>query len=71
MATCLTVSMVATIQAKEPITPTDGPIDLLADNLGKLYSWLKESQYEDPKGVFWKQDGTLRISGDGWGALTS
>jgi hypothetical protein len=71
MATCLIVSLAANSQAKEPITPTDGPINLLADNLGKLYSWLKESQYEDPKGVYSMQDGMLRISGDGWGGLTS
>jgi len=75
LALCLVVSastfLTSFSQAKEPITPTDGPIDLLADNLGKLYSWLKETKYEDPLKVYTLKDGVLQISGEAWGGLTS
>lgn len=50
------------------------PISLLADrDLSKQwYTWLTEDGHKDPRGVFRMQsDGILRISGDGFGGLTT
>jgi len=57
--------------AGEPITPSAGPIDLLENNLSKLYTWLKPTKYEDPLNVYSFKDGVLQISGEAWGSLTS
>ncbi|WP_158545528.1 3-keto-disaccharide hydrolase [Bremerella cremea] len=48
-------------------------IPLIPDNdLSQWYTWLTDSGYEDPRHVFTVQpDGILRISGDGFGALTT
>lgn len=54
-----------------PIEPVGQPINLLADNLANLYTWLKDTQHEDPRAVFTINDGILRISGDGWGGITT
>lgn len=58
--------------AAEPISPTK-VIDLLADKeLSKWYPWLEDAGRNDPRGVFTMQDdGVLRISGDGFGGLTT
>jgi hypothetical protein len=53
------------------ISPADGPIDLLENNLQHLYSWLKENKYEDPQEVYSLEDGVLRVSGQQWGGLTT
>ena len=58
-------------EAGTPITPTNEPIDLLADNLAPFYTWLQDTKYEDPREVFTVDDGVLRVSGDGWGGLTT
>lgn len=54
-----------------PISPTNGPINLLADDLSQLYTWLKDTKHEDPRKIFTIDDGILRVSGDGWGGLTT
>lgn len=52
------------------IAPTDGPIKLFnGKNFDGLYTWLKDTRYEDPKGVFRVTDGMLHITGDGLGAV--
>lgn len=68
-----TAALAASCNANDPavvVTPT-APIDLLpADNLSPWYTWLTDDRYSDPRGVFTRQsDGTLRISGDGFGGL--
>ncbi len=53
-----------------PIVPTDGVIKLFnGHNLDGLYTWLKDTKYEDPRKVFTVEDGMLHISGDGLGAV--
>lgn len=60
--------------AKKPAAeiPTE-PISLISkttDLKQFWYTWLTDDRYEDPRGVFTMQaDGTLRISGDGYGGL--
>jgi hypothetical protein len=52
------------------ISPTDGPIRLFnGRDLEGFYTWIRDSQYDDPKQVFSVQDGMLRVSGDGYGGL--
>lgn len=52
------------------VSPVDGPIRLFnGQNLDGLYTWIRDSQYNDPKQVFTVQDGMIHISGDGYGGL--
>ena len=52
------------------ITPVDGPIKLFnGRNLDGFYTWIKGSQYSDPKKIFTVHDGMIHISGDGFGGL--
>lgn len=73
LTTCsvLTVLLYAsTIFAEEPIVPKDGPIMLFnGKNLDGFYTFLHDTKYEDPRGVFTVQDGLLVVSGDGLGGL--
>ena len=56
-----------------PVTPTDRPVTLFNGNdLSGLYSWLQDTKRADPRGVFSvTRDGLLRISGDGFGYLST
>ena len=40
-------------------------------DLSEWYTWLVDSQYDDPRGVFSLVDGQIRISGDGFGYLAT
>lgn len=40
-------------------------------NLSGLYTWLRNSKYEDPRKVFTVEDGMLRISGEDFGYLAT
>ncbi len=52
------------------VSPVDGPIRLFnGQNLDGFYTWIRGSEYDDPKKVFTVQDGMLHISGDGYGGL--
>lgn len=52
------------------ISPSDGPIKLFnGRDLDGFYTWIRGSEYEDPKKVFTVQDGMIHISGDGYGGL--
>ena len=56
--------------APEPIAPRDGVVKLFnGKDLSGLYTWLKDSEYEDPRQVFTVEDGMLHISGDGLGGI--
>jgi hypothetical protein len=56
----------------EPSTPQDEVIRLFnGRDLNGLYSWLKDSGYEDPYGAFSVQDGLLRILGEPHGYLAT
>ncbi len=55
---------------QKPISPTDGVIKLFnGKDLTGLYTFLKDTKYEDPRKVFTVHDGLLHISGDGWGGV--
>ncbi len=52
------------------ISPTDGPIELFnGRNLEGMYTWIRDTQYSDPKKVFTVNDGMIHVSGDGYGGL--
>jgi hypothetical protein len=54
------------------IAPGDQVIKLFnGRDMTGLYTWLRETQYEDPKHVFTVHDGLLHISGDGYGYVTT
>jgi hypothetical protein len=55
---------------REPIAPTQGVIQLFnGKDLSGLYTFLKDTKYEDPRQVFTVHDGLLHISGDGFGGV--
>lgn len=54
------------------ISPTDKVIKLFnGKDLTGLYTWLRDTHYEDPRKVFTVHDGLLHISGDGYGYVTT
>ncbi|HMP04823.1 MAG TPA: DUF1080 domain-containing protein, partial [Lacipirellulaceae bacterium] len=58
--------------AEEAVTPVDGAIRLFdGQSLGDCYVWLKDSGRSDPRRVFRVSDGTLHITGDGFGGLVT
>src|SRR5262249_23671664 len=59
-------------QEVEQISQKDGVIRLLnGKDLTGLYTWLKDTQREDPGKVFTVADGLLHISGDGYGYVAT
>lgn len=77
LLTCLALALPGSASAKEPDAPAkaaivpESPIVLInGKDLSPWYTWLTDDKLEDPRGVFKMQpDGTLRISGDGFGGL--
>jgi hypothetical protein len=56
--------------AAEPIAPKEEVIRLFdGKSLDGLYTWLKDTKYEDPRNVFRVTDGMLHVTGDGLGAV--
>ena len=70
-ATAARAAETETTESRETaVSPVDGPIKLFnGKNLDGFYTWIRGSQYDDPKQVFTVQDGMLHISGDGYGGL--
>lgn len=59
-------------EGDDVVTPSGGPITLFdGKTLGDCYTWLKDSQRDDPRRVFRVTDGLLHITGDGLGALVT
>jgi hypothetical protein len=55
--------------AAEAISPGSKVIQLFnGRDLSGFYTWMRDTQYEDPRHVFTVHDGLLHISGDGYGA---
>jgi len=53
-----------------PISPSEDAIQLFdGRSLDGLYTWLEDSQYDDPRRVFRVTDGLLHITGDGYGGI--
>ena len=66
------VTLIASGQEPTPITPGDGVIKLFnGRDLSGLYTWLADTKYEDPHGVFTVRDGMLLISGETIGGITT
>ncbi|MCU1292694.1 MAG: hypothetical protein JWP08_1544, partial [Bryobacterales bacterium] len=53
------------------ITPKAKVVLFNGKNLDGWYTWLQEDKYQDPKRVFRVQEGTIKVSGEEWGGLTS
>jgi hypothetical protein len=52
------------------VSPEHGVIKLFnGENLDGLYTWIQDTQYDDPRGVFTVTDGMLHVSGDGYGGI--
>jgi hypothetical protein len=53
------------VESGESISPAEDVVHLFnGKDLTGLYSWLKDSQFSDPRRVFTVVDGLLRISGE-------
>lgn len=64
----LTLSVVA--QTQRPITPKEKIVLFNGRDLTGLYTWLPDSQYQDPRQIFTvTESGMLRVSGDGVGYI--
>ena len=54
------------------ISPTDNVINLFdGRSLGNCYTWMKDTQRDDPRHVFRVDNGVLHVTGDGLGALVT
>ena len=72
LAAMLTRSYADEPTANSPIKPTDKVITLFnGQNLDGLYTWRKDTKYEDPRRVFRVTDGMLHITGNGFGSVTT
>lgn len=68
----LCVLLVRIAQAAEPLAPESGIVSLFnGRDLTGLYTWLVDTKYEDPRGVFSVTNGVLRISGEGLGYIAT
>ena len=59
------------VENAKAVVPTKTIALVSGDDLKQhWYTWLTDDRHEDPRGVFKMQpDGTLRISGDGFGGM--
>jgi len=57
--------------AEEAVAPHEKIALFDGRSLDAFYTWLKDTKYEDPRGVFKVEDGMVHISGDGLGCLTT
>jgi hypothetical protein len=68
--TLITAAIAAERPGAGPVTPKTGVINLLdRDKSRGLYTWLKDSSYDDPRKVFHVENGTLHVSGEGLGYI--
>lgn len=57
---------------RAPLTPADGAIKLFnGQNLDGLYTYFRDTQFEDPRRVVTVHDGLLHITGDGVGGVST
>jgi len=80
---CLTIVLLVGCTAVEPVAvepATDDPRDSAVrptemirlfdgESLDGFYTWMKDTQREDPRNVFGVTDGMLHVTGDGLGGL--
>lgn len=67
----LSPTLLADTPTDQSAVAPDGQIELFDGDLDAFYSWLKDTQYEDPREVFRVTDGVLHVTGDGLGALVT
>ena len=69
----ITTAIAVGLRAEEPTKPVihvKKPTKLFnGKNLDGLYTFMKDTKYKDPRGVFTVKDGLLIISGNGWGGV--
>ena len=65
------LSLSALSLCAEPVRPAKRIVLFNGKDLTNFYTFLKDSQREDPKKVFTVVNGAIRISGEEWGALTT
>lgn len=65
------LAFVSVVGAAESIVPTDVVKLHNGRDLSQFYTWLQDTKYDDPRGVFKVEDGMIHISGDGLGCLTT
>ena len=53
----------------QSITPTQPIILFNGENLDGFYTYLQDTQYEDPRNVFRVTNGMIHLTGDGFGSL--
>ncbi len=71
MGTAFSVSLAEDSKRESAIKPKK-KIELFdGKSFEKFYSYMKDTQYEDPRKIFQVTDGMLHISGDGFGSLVS
>ncbi|MGE3316858.1 MAG: DUF1080 domain-containing protein [Planctomycetaceae bacterium] len=68
LAACL-VCGIAAADEPTPIIPSERIALFNGKDLDGLYTYLKDTKYEDPRKVFTVENGQLHISGDGLGAI--
>ena len=72
LAVLLCVAVVcAADEAGPAVTPEGEPIVLCDGTLDAFYTWMKDTQYEDPRDVFRITDGMIHVTGDGLGGLVT
>jgi hypothetical protein len=71
VALILSAALAAADEPEEPLVP-DRVIQLFnGSDLSGWTTWLVDAKHEDPRGVYSVRDGALRISGDGFGYLST
>ncbi|HXJ44299.1 MAG TPA: DUF1080 domain-containing protein [Bryobacteraceae bacterium] len=55
----------------DAIAPSKKMVLFNGKNLDNFYTWLVDDKYQDPKHVFTVQDGSIKVSGEEWGGLTT
>ena len=72
LALLLIATLAAAAAADEPITPAEPTRLFNGKDLSGFHTWLGDTRREDPRRVFSvTDDGLLRISGDGFGYLST
>ncbi len=63
--------LVSCLSAQEAITPAKKIVLFNGQNLDGWYTWLRDTQYEDPKKVFTVENGQIHVSGEDWGGIAT
>ncbi len=70
-AAWLAFPWILTAADQEPVRPASTVQLFNGSDLSGLYTWLKDTGRDDPKGVFSVKDGVLHVSGEGMGYVAT